>query len=408
MLAIKNNLMAETAARALGKSYDSLAVSVERLSSGLRINSAKDDAAGLAVRELIRADIAILRQGSRNAQDAISMAQTAEGAMSVVDEILVRMSELAEQAATESYSQDQRLIMNQEFDQLANEITRIAVSTKFNNMTLLNSSASYDIVVGDTTNKITINAQQMTRTALELDSAISAATTATLVNRVGVMCTSDQYIDASHDKVEWSYKFSGGSSAIVTFTSGSAYTLAATVAQINDAYSAVVTSGQAAAAYYDSDTGAYYLKITASAAGLLGSISFSYSASAGDITHFDSTSATGNKDWTFADGTDSAGVAITIRSVASAAAALAQITSAINVKDTYRAHLGYIMNRLGAARSVVDIQAENLLAAESRISDVDVATEMAAMTRNQVLAQAGIAMLAQANTMPQMALQLLA
>ncbi|HET6427501.1 MAG TPA: flagellin, partial [Phycisphaerae bacterium] len=89
-LAIKNNLMAEGAARHLGKSYDALARSVQRLSSGLRINSSKDDAAGLAVRELVRADMAVMRQGSRNAADAISMLQTAEGAMAVMNDLLVR------------------------------------------------------------------------------------------------------------------------------------------------------------------------------------------------------------------------------------------------------------------------------------------------------------------------------
>jgi len=102
MLAIKNNIMAANAARHLGMSYDSLAQSVERLSSGLRINSAKDDAAGLAVRELMRADIAVLQQGSRNAMDGISMLQTFEGAMGTIDEALVRMKQLAEQAATGS------------------------------------------------------------------------------------------------------------------------------------------------------------------------------------------------------------------------------------------------------------------------------------------------------------------
>ncbi|GAG45193.1 unnamed protein product, partial [marine sediment metagenome] len=109
MLAIKNNIMAANAARQLGQSYDALAKSVERLSSGLRIISAKDDAAGLAVRELMRAEIGVLEQGARNAQDAISMIQTFEGAMAVQDEILVRMKQLAEQAATESYSTKGRI-----------------------------------------------------------------------------------------------------------------------------------------------------------------------------------------------------------------------------------------------------------------------------------------------------------
>ncbi|MBC8472207.1 MAG: flagellin, partial [Planctomycetes bacterium] len=91
MLAIKNNLMAVNAARHLGQSYDALSRSVERLSSGLRINSAKDDAAGLAVRELMRADIAVIQQGARNALDGISMLQTMEGAMATIDNALVRM-----------------------------------------------------------------------------------------------------------------------------------------------------------------------------------------------------------------------------------------------------------------------------------------------------------------------------
>ncbi|KKK71656.1 hypothetical protein LCGC14_2911710, partial [marine sediment metagenome] len=123
MLAIKNNLMADTAARHLGRSYEALSASVERLSSGLRINSAKDDAAGLAVRELMRADIAVIQQGARNAQDGISMLQTMEGAMATIDDALIRMKELAEQAATGSYSSQQRNIMNNEFKQMAAEIT---------------------------------------------------------------------------------------------------------------------------------------------------------------------------------------------------------------------------------------------------------------------------------------------
>jgi len=270
MLAIKNNIMAANSARHLGMSYDALAKSVERLSSGLRINSAKDDAAGLAVRELMRADIAVLQQGSRNALDGISMLQTMEGAMGTIDEALVRMKQLAEQASTGSYSEAQRTIMNNEFSEMASEIDRIAGATEFNGNTLLNSaSASVSIQFGAaTTDAISITGCNMTSSALSLTSA-------------------------------------------------------------------------------------------------------------------------------------------TIANAASAQAALATISSAITTKDTARAMFGYKMNRLESTISVINNQAENLSAAESRISDVDVATEMAAMTRTQVLAQAGVAMLAQANTMPQMALTLL-
>lgn len=270
MLAIKNNIMAANAARHLGVSYDALAKSVERLSSGLRINSAKDDAAGLAVRELMRADIAVLQQGSRNAMDGISMLQTFEGAMGTMDEALVRMKQLAEQAATGSYSSAQRAIMDNEFDEMAAEIDRIAGATEFNGNALLNSAtATVSIQFGAGTNdKVTITGCDMSSTGLGLSSA-------------------------------------------------------------------------------------------------------------------------------------------SINTAQAAQSALSTISDAITSKDTARAAFGYKMNRLESTISVINNQAENLMAAESRISDVDVATEMAAMTRTQVLAQAGVAMLGQANTVPQMALSLL-
>ncbi len=103
-LVINHNLMAMNAARNLGLSYGKLATSTQRLSSGLRINTAADDAAGLAIREHMRADITTLNQGVRNANDAISMIQTADGALGIIDEKLIRMKELAEQAATGTYS----------------------------------------------------------------------------------------------------------------------------------------------------------------------------------------------------------------------------------------------------------------------------------------------------------------
>ncbi len=269
MLVIKNNIMAESAARNLGKSYDALAKSVERLSSGLRINSAKDDAAGLAVRELMRADIAVLQQGSRNAQDGISLIQTAEGGMQTIDNLLVRMKQLAEQAGTGTYSSAQRSIMDTEFDELANEIERIAGSAKFNGTSLLNSATgNISVVFGGSTDTITVNMKNMTKAGLGVST-------------------------------------------------------------------------------------------------------------------------------------------LNINTAASAQAALTTLDTAIGTATTARAEFGAKMNRMETTVEVLNIQAENLMAAESRISDVDTATEMAAFTRNQVLAQSGVAMLAQANMMPTMALSLL-
>jgi flagellin len=269
MLAIKNNIMAANAARHLGQSYDALAKSIERLSSGLRINSAKDDAAGLAVRELMRADIAVLQQGARNAQDGISMLQTAEGGMQTIDNLLNRMKQLAEQAATGTYTTAQRGIMDSELDELASEIERIAGSAEFNGISLLNSATgSVSIVFGDSSDTISIDMADMTKSGLSIDS-------------------------------------------------------------------------------------------------------------------------------------------INIGTAASAQTALTTLSTAINTATTSRAGFGAKMSRLENTVEVLNVQAENLMSAESRVSDVDVALEMATMTRTQVLAQAGVAMLAQANAMPQMVLTLL-
>ncbi len=149
-LVINHNMMAMNASRNLSNSYGALATSTRRLSSGLRITTAADDAAGLAIRELMRSDISTLNQGVRNANDAISMIQTADGALQVVDEKLIRMKELAEQAATGTYTSDQRLIIDSEYQAMASEITRIAMATDFNGIYLLNGNLSSGTHTGNT------------------------------------------------------------------------------------------------------------------------------------------------------------------------------------------------------------------------------------------------------------------
>ena len=141
-LVINHNMMAANTARNLNAHYAELGKSTQRLSSGLRVNSAADDAAGLAIRELQRADITTLAQGARNANDAISMIQTADGALGVIDEKLTRMKELAEQAATGTYDSTQRLMIDSEYQAMASEITRIANATDFNGIHLLDGSLS--------------------------------------------------------------------------------------------------------------------------------------------------------------------------------------------------------------------------------------------------------------------------
>jgi flagellin len=448
MLAIKNNIMAATAARHLGKSYDALSQSVERLSSGLRINSAKDDAAGMAVRELIRADISVLNQGSRNGQDGISMLQTMEAAMGVMDENLVRMKELAEQAATGSYSSAQRAIMDAEFAEMADEIERVANATKFNNIAMLNetslASGSNDVKIHvGTTTTIDVQKVNMTKAGLDIDTGDGGWTISTSTV-TGATATSDttwlRVLDGSagtNSGVTLTVTFldsgttTNNESAIAVglaanSTGATGYSLANIVSQINTASMALGwdSSGNdlrysAAEAVYDSTSSKYVLKLssrgsnadtaqlawsgvdttTASkgyvSGGFLATVDATFSTSALLVTSLGLASS----------GSTQAG--LNIQTVDAAVTALTRIESAINAKDTARAAFGYKMNRLESTVSILEIQAENLQAAESRISDVDVATEMARLTSTQVLSQAGVQMLAQANSIPQMALTLL-
>ena len=289
---INHNQMATNVANTLTGHYSDLQTSTKRLSTGLRVNSAADDAAGLAIRELMRTDITALQQGVRNANDAISLIQTADGALGVIDEKLTRMKELAEQAATGTYDSTQRLMIESEYQAMASEITRIANSTDFNGIHLLNGNLSSS----------THNGAGMTSTG----------------------------------KMK------------IHFGTGN-----------------------------DSAEDYYYIQIgncTASALGL-------GNASTLDAGHDISTQENAQK-------------------------ALEAITAAIVSKDNIRAHLGAIQNRLENTITNLSIQAENLQAAESRISDVDVATEMTQFVRNQILTQSAVAMLSQANSMPQMACSL--
>ena len=291
---INHNTMASNVANTLTSHYGNLQTSTQRLSSGLRINSAADDAAGLAIRELMRTDIAALQQGVRNANDAISLIQTADGALGVIDEKLTRMKELAEQAATGTYDSTQRLMIDSEYQAMASEITRIANATDFNGIHLLNGDLSGD----------------------------------------------------DHDG------------------------------------SGVVSKGKIMVHFgtmNDSAEDYYYIQIGTSTASALG---------------------VGNS-----AGTDS--LAYTVSTQQAAQSALVGINNAVVSKDNIRAHLGALQNRLENTISNLTTQAENLQAAESRISDVDVATEMTNFVRNQILTQSAVAMLSQANSMPQMAMQLI-
>jgi flagellin len=311
-------------ARNLTAAYGSLATSTQRLSTGLRINSAADDAAGLAIREGMRAEIAALNQGVRNAQDGISMIQTAEGALSVIDEKLIRMKELAEQAATGTYTNEQRMIIHSEFAAMASEIDRIASSTSFNGIKLLNGNVSISGSGGQWT-------AGNTWTATE-----------------GMWTNSSGWQEVKGEAYE-NGNIAGGLK--VHFGSGNK--------RAEDYYFVRIADVRTESLFRE------------------------------------------------AGGARTGSTNIAVSTQHAAQLALEKLNTAIIRKENVRASLGAMQNRLENTITNIQIQAENLQASESRISDVDIASEMTEYTRNMILTQAAVSMLAQANSLPQMALRLL-
>lgn len=447
-LNIRHNMMAQMAQRNLGATYSKMSESINALSSGLRINSADDDAAGLAVRESMRANIASLDQGTRNANDAVSMLQTFDGAAQVIDEKLVRMKELAEQAATGTYNSDQLEIMNDEFQKMADEIDRIAESTDFNGIKGLNADGDITIHFGPGNDadedKYDVSQQNMKASgsgqevsgisdsgdsdeagagdvlSVADSSAFATGQRAVVSDSDGnehtvyVQSTSDGQVTVDQDITGLSGISSGdsditiepaGSSSGVNDLSGIGSSNSGWVGvddtssfEVGDKVTMSYQDGSgtgdleatdAVVSGIDEDSGEVYLE------GVTPDFSTA-SASSTHITAQDGGTGTGLQ----LSGTD-------IKTQSNAQEALTKIDEAIQTKDKARAHFGAMMNRLKSTVRAENIQREKLQSAEAQISDVDVASEMAQLTRNRVLAQAGVSMLSQANSIPQMAQSLL-
>jgi len=279
-LVVNTNLLSLNAQRSLNRTQGKLGTSVARLSSGLRINSAKDDAAGMAISMKLTAHVRGLNQAVRNAQDGISVVQTAEGGMNEVHNILTRMRELSMQSATGTLSTADRTALQTEFSDLKSEIDRISDTVDFNGFKLMDGSLS--------------------ATGVSLQVGINN----TANDRITISATTFGNIDAS--------------------------ALGLTTAALSS-----------------------------------------------------------------------------IDSVGASQSMLTVIDSAIGTVSTRRGNLGAVQNRLGSTIANLEIASENLSAANSRIADADFATETANLTKNQIILQAGVAVLSQANTIPQYALQLL-
>ena len=395
-MSIRNNVASLQAQNSLTKAQSDLGTSLQRLSTGYRINSSADDAAGLAISSKLEAQIGGLNQAARNGQDGISMIQTAEGALDEVQSNLQRMRDLSVQASNAALSASDRGNVNQEMQSLFNNINNIATRTKFNGQALLNGtlSTSQNLATSTTVagTAVTGNAGV---TSIDVSGA-AAATTFTLtagatagdlvmsgtVNGQALTQTvSLSAIGAAGGKSTASF----GTFGISLTMSGSAAETAANLATGLSTKTISTAAGSAAAQFH---VGANQNE-TESA------------------TFFDTQINGSNSDANFT----ALNTALTnfagSQSVTNSEALIPAIDNVISSITTGRAKLGAAQNSLTHTINNVKAAATNLTASNSRIKDVDVASESAAMARSQIISQSAVSVLSQANQMPQLALKLL-
>jgi len=496
-LTVNTNIASLTAQRNLTGSQDALSTSLQRLSSGLRINSAKDDAAGLAISERFTAQIRGLNQGVRNANDGISLAQTAEGALKEVTSNLQRIRELAVQSANATNSDSDRQALQSEVAQLVAEIDRVAQKTTFNGIALLDGTftsktfqvgadvgstvsissidsvrtsalggSSYATVTGNANvdanaiasgtfiNGIQVGAtstdglsvDEQTASALAKANAINAVSSSTGVTATASTSITGAAAESTAGGSEGSFSFSLND-VTITYTNSTTAALTATEA-VNAINAKTASTGVTATADVAGkitlaaadgrnitvaeivgDTGAAEAGLTAdtyrgaltltsgSSSGIKLSATADGVAASSALLGF--TDAAYTPDAGTADASTSenynvvalgTGVAVSSLSVTTASNASAAITSADNALSTInsiRATLGSIQSRFESVVANLQTTAENLSASRSRIMDADFASETANLTKAQILQQSGIAMLAQANAIPQNVLALL-
>lgn len=412
---INHNLNAMNAHRQMGMNTVNSGKSMEKLSSGLRINRAGDDAAGLAISEKMRGQIRGLDQAGRNAQDSISMIQTAEGALNETHSILQRMRELAVQAGNDTNTETDRGEIQKEINQLSSEINRIGNTTEFNNQKLLNGTGG-DVSKGSTT---TTPAAAGVITASDVPGDLTGGLKdKTLIFKVnGVEKTVTFAIgDTTADKVKTAINTvaadvaavdtdgkltlssAAGKDNSIEITGGTALDdLKLSKGKANGTDKTTVTTSDKSS--FKSQVGANesqtmtleFSDMRAAALGITGT---------GDGFTKANAVTDGTNDTAAESGLD---VSISTK----AGNAVTKIQDAINTVSAERSKLGAFQNRLEHTINNLGTSSENLSAAESRIRDVDMAKEMMTFSKNNILSQAAQAMLAQANQQPQGVLQLL-
>ncbi|MCC7264625.1 MAG: flagellin [Candidatus Latescibacteria bacterium] len=384
-LRINNNIAAMNARRNLNTNNRDLNLRLERLSSGLRVNRAADDAAGLSVRESMRAEISGLKMNVLNAEQASNLLQVAEGSLNEINAMMIRMRELAVQSSSSTMTDQNRESIQAEYSQILQEVDRISLSTTYNDQVLLTGfgnnidAGSTALTASDTSGVTNLKISGATSGTYTFEDT-AGDSTITLGNGV-VTQTIDvgQILDSNL--------------AVVTQTS--------VVANFDRLGIQVTLAGHRAASatgsYTDGDLNGQNIIINPGTGG-----SFQVGPDDGINNRIEATIPDMRGSGTFLNlNTTSVATINTSRS------ALSQIDQAITNVSNVRGDLGALMNRLTFTVSFTENEIENIQSSESSISDADIADEVAHMTRSQILSQAATAMLAQANAVPQTALQLL-
>lgn len=396
-MSINTNVVSINAQRNLSLSGGSLATSMQRLSSGLRVNSAKDDAAGLAIAERMSTQVRGLAVASRNANDGISLAQTAEGALGKVGDMLQRMRELAVQAGNATNSKSDREALNAELVQLRDEVDRVAKTTSFNGKKVLDGSFTGGVfqVGANSGDNITVGALANTKVD-QLGKTEFGTTSVTGIADASKTAAANNMTNADVTIV-----ITGANqvSAQVTIAKDADVTGDEALGRVVQAINSK-TADTGIVAFLAEDGKSIQYRAEKNADGVLASATMAVSGTAAGVTALLANPTTANADQTGIHKMD-------IKSQAGAWESLQRIDSALDKVSSARAELGAIQTRFEKSIENIDIQQENISAARGRITDADFAQETANLSRTQILQQAGTAMVAQANQLPQQVLQLL-
>lgn len=397
-MVVQHNLTAMNANRQLGITTSAQAKSSEKLSSGYRINRAGDDAAGLKISEKMRSQVRGLDKASSNAQDGISLIQTAEGALAETHSILQRMNELAVQGANDTNEGIDRDAINEELDALTAEIDRIASTTQFNKQNLLDGGfASKNLQVGaNSDQKISVTIGNMNASALGLHNIAGTTSQA----QTGKKVTGFTFGKYTTTTINANDTFSGQVATAIA-------SLQAIVSNTADVkgYQRQINMESGSAYYLDANNDMYSTASAAMAADVSNmKDAISAAINANNATYADTENVIADK--------ATVGKATTltkpdVSDYASANATIDAVQKAINSVSSQRSALGALQNRLEHTVANLDNVSENTSSAESRIRDTDMADEMVEYSKNNILAQAGQSMLAQANQSTQGVLSLL-